>query len=130
VSARCGRGRAAGAPARRTAERRGRRAERLAAFSLRLVGWRILARRWRSKAGEIDLVARRGRLIAFIEVKARSEIGDALEAVSARQRARIVRAASSFLAQHPKFANLDARFDVVAVTPGRWPRHIPDAWRP
>ena len=118
------------APARRAAERRGRRAETLAAFALRLSGWRILARRWRSKAGEIDLVARRGRLIAFIEVKARSDTTDALEAVSARQRARIARAASSFLAQHPKFANLDARFDAVVVTPGRWPRHIPDAWRP
>ncbi len=117
-------------PARRAAERRGHRAEALAAFSLRLSSWRILNRRWRSRAGEIDLVARRGRLIAFIEVKARNTASEALEAVSARQRARIARAASSFLAQHPKFANLDARFDVVVVTPGRWPRHIPDAWRP
>ncbi len=118
-----GRGRVTGGPARRAAER-------LAAFSLRLAGWRILVWRWRSKAGEIDLVARRGRLIAFVEVKARNKTGDALEVVSGRQRARIVRAVSNFLAQHRKFANLDARFDVMAVTPGRWPRYIPDAWRP
>jgi len=118
------------ASGRRAAERCGQRAERLAAFALRLSGWRIMARRWRSKAGEIDLVVRRGWLIASIEVKARGDLTDALEAVSARQRARIVRAASSFLAQHPKFANLGVRFDAMAVTPGRWPRHIADAWRP
>jgi putative endonuclease len=115
--------------ARHAAERRGHQAETLAALRLRLAGWRIVARRWRSKAGEIDLVSRCDKLIAFVEVKARADITDALDAVSARQRKRIASAASRFLARHPKFATLDARFDLVVVTPKRWPRHIPDAWR-
>ncbi len=116
--------------ARRVAERRGRRAERLAAWRLQLAGWRIVARRYTTPVGEIDLIAQRAGVLAFVEVKARGRIEQALEAVTPRARKRIARAASSFLAQHPKFATLGVRFDVIAVTPRRWPRHFPDAWRP
>lgn len=116
-------------PSRRAAKRRQHWAHALAALSLCPSGWRTLDRHWRSKAGELDQVARLGRLIVLIEVKAWNTASEAFDAVSARQWARIARAASSFLAQHLKFANLDARFDVLVVAPGRWPRHIPDAWR-
>lgn len=115
--------------ARRRAERRGRAAESLAAWRLRLAGYRILARRARSSLGEIDLVARRGSVLAFVEVKAREDETLAIEAVGARQRARIARAAGLFLARRPDLAALSPRFDVVLVTPWRWPRHLVDAWR-
>lgn len=107
----------------------GRRGEALAALRLRLTGWRILARDWRSPAGEIDIVAKRGRLVLFVEVKARGDEGAAGEAIGARQQARITAAAGLFLARHPELAGCDARFDAMLVAPWRWPRHLPDAWR-
>lgn len=115
------------------AERRGRRAERWAVLLLRLKGYRILARRWRSVqgsgAGEIDLIVRRGRLVAFVEVKARPIAADAALALSPRQQARIARGAETFLKRNPAHAGCDLRFDVVLVVPGRLPMHIADAWR-
>ncbi len=117
------------APRRRRAERFGRRAEALCVAALRLRGWRILARRFDAGVGEIDIVARRGRLIAIVEVKARRD-GDARAAPDARQRRRIERAAAAFLARHPALAGLDLRFDLMLVRPWRLPRHIADAWRP
>lgn len=120
--------------ARRAAQRRGRWSETLCVWSLRLRGWSILARGYAvgrgSGAGEVDIIARRGRVVAFIEVKARADWGQAAEAVTDRQRRRIVRAAEAFLAANPRLAGLDARFDAMLVAPGRWPRHLPDAWRP
>lgn len=110
--------------ARRAAERRGRRAETVAAWWLRLKGYRVLARRYRTAAGEIDLVVRRGRQIAFVEVKERPEEAAALEAVTASGRARIARAAALWLARHPGAASLDQRFDMVVARPGRLPRHV------
>jgi putative endonuclease len=104
-------------------------AEGLCALHLRLRGWRILARRFKTPAGEIDIVARRGRLIAFIEVKARGDEIAAAESLGARQRGRITRAAALFLKQAPQLAGLDLRFDAMLVTPGRLPRHVADAWR-
>lgn len=115
---------------RRTeAERRGRRAESMAALWLRLKGYRILARRFRSPAGEIDLVARRGRVLAFVEVKARREFAAAIEAVGRRQRERSIRAALAFLARHPRAAGCDLRFDIVIIRPRRLPHHLVNAWQ-
>jgi len=111
-------------------EARGRGAETACAWLLRANGYRLLARRWRGPVGEIDLIARRRRTIVFVEVKARPTLSAALEAVTQRQRLRIEQAAEVFLSQHPKWRNLEVRFDVVAVMPGRLPRHIRDAWRP
>ena len=114
---------------RQQAERRGRTSELLAALLLRLKGYRILAIRVRTKAGEIDLVARSPRgVVCFIEVKARKAMRSAVESVSLRQQARISRAASLFVAARPKLAFAARRFDIVTVAP--LPRHIRDAWRP
>ena len=114
---------------RRKAYGRGRRAETLAAWWLRLKGYRILARGFRVAAGEIDLIARRGRLIALVEVKARPSLEQAGAAILPRQRQRIARAAEVFLQRHPKLAGLSLRFDVVLLAPGHWPRHLANAWR-
>ena len=107
----------------------GRFAEARCALGLRLKGYRILARRHRSRVGEIDIIARRGRTLIFVEVKARQSLGDALESLSARQRARIRNAAELYLATRPQLGHLDARFDVMLVAGWRWPRHLKDAWR-
>lgn len=120
---------------RRRAWRFGRRAEALARWRLRLCGWRIVASNWRSPAGEIDIVARRGALLAFVEVKARASVRDETAQPGARQRRRIVRAAEMFLARHPRFGTLSGRFDIIVVQPWPslrflWPVHLPDAWRP
>jgi len=116
--------------ARRRAERAGHMAERVAALLLRLKGYRLVGRRVRTPLGELDLLARRGGVLAVVEVKARSGHGAALEAISERQRRRIAKAAEAVLARDPRLAGLTLRFDVVAV--GRWrlPLHIIDAWRP
>jgi len=115
--------------ARRRAFRLGRWAERLCAWRLRLVGYRVLARRYRTPVGELDLVVRRGRTLAFVEVKARPTLAGAAEAIDRRQRARVERAAAAFLAHHPALAGLEMRFDAMLVAPRRWPRHLADAWR-
>jgi putative endonuclease len=114
---------------RHDAWRRGQLAEGLCLWSLRCRGYRILARRFRVPSGEIDLIARRGRVLAAIEVKARPDFAAASEAVQARQRRRIARALEHFLSTRPDLAALDARFDVMLVVPRRWPRHLADAWR-
>jgi putative endonuclease len=114
---------------RRQAFRRGHVAELKCLWHLRLCGWRILARRFRVPSGEIDLIARRGRVLAAIEVKARNDLAAAIESISPRQRRRVARALNHFLTQRPDLAQLDIRFDVMLVTPGRWPRRIADAWR-
>ena len=118
---------------RKEAERRGRFAEALCVARLRLAGWRILARRMKAKAGaglgEIDIVAKRGRTIAFIEVKARRDHRAALESVTPAQQQRIARAAHVFAERNAVCAECDLRFDVMSVV-GLWPRHLADAWRP
>ena len=113
-----------------TSHDRGLAAERLAALWLRAKAYRILARRFRCPAGEIDLIAKRGRTLAFVEVKARPDETAGLEAITAHSRARIAAAASVFLARHPRYAGCDMRFDALTVSPRRWPHHLPDAWRP
>jgi putative endonuclease len=111
------------------AERRGRLAELLCRWHLRLRGWRIVASHWRCPSGEIDILARRGRVLAIIEVKARRDFATAAESVLPRQRRRIARAASAFLLTRPDLALLTLRFDVMLVAPPRPLRHLPGAWR-
>jgi putative endonuclease len=98
-------------------------------WHLRLRGYRILARRYKTKLGEVDLIARRGAVLAAIEVKARADFDRAVESITLRQRQRITRALSHFLSGRPDLALLAARFDVMLVAPGRWPRHLIDAWQ-
>lgn len=108
----------------------GRFAETLAAWSLRLRGYRILARGFRVPVGEIDIVARRGELVVFVEVKARQDKPTAAESLRPRQTARITRAAQAFMQAHPRLNEMDQRFDVILVCPWRLPVHLVDAWRP
>lgn len=114
---------------RQRAERRGRYAEWLCLWHLRLRGWRILARGWRCPSGEIDILARRGGVLAVIEVKSRQEIGAAASVLAPRQRRRIARAAEAFLVSRPDLARLDLRFDLMLVAPRRLPHHWRGAWR-
>ena len=117
------------APARRRrSERAGRRAETLAALFLRLKGYRIVERRYRQPVGEIDLIARRGRTVAFVEVKHRARLDAAAEGVTMAGRRRLVAAARFWLASHPAAAACDLRFDVVLTAPYRWPRHLAGAF--
>lgn len=124
-----GRGRVRDGEERRAAFWRGRRGESLALWSLRLRGYRILARDLRTPAGEIDIVARRGRTLAMIEVKWRGSLGEAAVVVTPRQQARIVSAARLFLGRHARHADCAIRFDIMVVAPRRWPRHIVNAWQ-
>jgi putative endonuclease len=114
---------------RQRAQRRGRAAEWLCLWHLRLRGWRILARGWRCPSGEIDIVARRGKVLAVIEVKSRGEIATAATALTPRQRRRIARATEAFLLSRPDLSSLDVRFDLMLVAPLRVPRHWRGAWR-
>jgi putative endonuclease len=120
--------------ARQKAHRLGHGAEWRAVWRLRLAGYSILARRYRTRLGEIDIVARRGGVLAFIEVKARADMVTAADALGDRQFGRVSRAASLFLARHPRYADSSVRFDAVLVSgsPWRrlWPHHLPDVWRP
>lgn len=114
---------------RQRAWRRGLWAETFCAIVLRLHGYRIVERRLRSPAGEIDILARRGDVLAVIEVKARGDFAAAAEATTARQKERLVRAAGWVLSTRPDLAALTVRFDVMLVAPWRLPRHVFDAWR-
>ena len=120
--------------ARQKAYRLGHVAEWRAVWRLRMAGYSILARRYKTKLGEIDIVARRGGILAFVEVKARADVSVAVDALGGRQFGRVARAASLFIAQHPHHAACSMRFDAVLVggPPWRqlWPRHLPDVWRP
>ncbi len=115
-------------PERQAAFRTGISAESRAAALLIAKGFRILARRWRSPAGEIDIIARRRSLLVFVEVKARAELDDAAWSVTDRQRARIVAAAEAWLAGNADSRIRDIRFDAMLVAPGRIPQHIPAAF--
>ncbi|WP_271199747.1 YraN family protein [Methylopila turkensis] len=118
----------AAAPKRLAAFRRGLSAETKAAWLLRLQGWRILAHRYAEGPGEVDLIARRGRTIAFVEVKARGDFDRGVEALTPRQQARIRRGAEAFLARRPAYAGYVVTFDLVLVAPGRLPRRLPNAF--
>ncbi len=112
---------------RQRAERGGRRAELIASLWLRLHGWRILARRARTPLGEVDIVAKRGRTLAFVEVKARAT---AAEADLALDHFRLRRVAAAAEALAPRFARAgeDIRIDAIFIVPRRLPRHVTNVW--
>lgn len=116
-----------------SSHRLGRLAEEAAVWYLRLKGWRILERRFvtgrATQAGEVDIIAARAGVLAFVEVKARPSQDEAAHAIQPRQRERIVRGAEAYLARHPELADKDIRFDAVLIS-GTQVRHLPDAWRP
>jgi putative endonuclease len=114
---------------RQQAEAKGRWAESVAAWRYRLSGFRLLARRYRTPVGEIDLVLRRGSLLVFVEVKARRRLVDAVDALRPRQSERLARAASVYLRDHPIHDQCAMRFDLIGVQPWRWPVRIVDVWR-
>jgi putative endonuclease len=116
-----------------SAERRGHRGEMLAELALRLKGWRIMARRYKTHLGEIDLIVRRGTLVAMVEVKARPTLTEAMDAVTHSAQRRIMAAAAMWLSRQPDAASLSIRFDIMAVLPGRflplrWPVHVQGAF--
>jgi putative endonuclease len=111
-------------PERIAAFRTGLSAEARAAAFLMAKGYRILAKRFRTRYGEIDIVARRRSLLAFVEVKARATLDDAAYAVTARQQARIIEAAQAWLIAHPEHADFELRFDAMLIAPRRLPRHL------
>jgi putative endonuclease len=111
-------------PARVAAFRTGLSAENRAAAYLMAKGYRILAKRFRTPYGEIDIVARRRNVLAFVEVKARANLDDAAYAVTPRQQHRIIDAAQAWLLAHPEHADFDMRFDAILIAPRRLPRHL------
>jgi putative endonuclease len=115
-------------PERLAAFQLGLSAESRAAMLLIAKAYRIVARRWKTPVGEIDIVARRRRSLIFVEVKARATLDGAAEAVTERGKARIVGAAEYWLATHPDDVNAEIRFDVILVAPGKIPRHIVHAF--
>ena len=109
---------------RQRAEREGRRGETVAALWLTCKGWQILERRARTPLGEIDIIARRGRVLAFIEVKWRRRPEDALNALHPRQQQRMLRAGALWRSRRTALTHHATRFDLICVSPGRWPRHL------
>jgi putative endonuclease len=112
---------------REAAEKGGRRAETIAAWWLRLRGWAILARRVRTPLGEVDLIARRGRTVAFVEVKARATSDQAALALDDYRLRRVAAAAEALAHRYARDGD-DLRIDAIFVVPGRLPRHLPNVW--
>ena len=112
---------------RAEAEKGGRRAETIAAWWLRLKGWAILARRVRTPVGEVDLIARRGRTLAFVEVKARSSADQAALALDDYRLRRVAAAAEALSPRYAR-AGDDLRIDAIFIVPRRLPRHLPNVW--
>lgn len=110
----------------------GKLAEFAALFWLLCKGYRLVGRRITGKrgsgVGEVDLVLRRGRILIFVEVKSRQSYAQALESITNAQRQRIMRGAEQFLKANTQYTDWDCRFDVVAIVPWCFPRHIPNAW--
>jgi putative endonuclease len=115
---------------RRIAETNGRLAEYFAAILLQFGGYVILGRRVKTKRGEIDLIAKRGKVLAFIEVKMRKKFVETGEILRATQMSRIVAAATGWASARAWAKNCIWRYDVLIIYPWRWPVHIRDAWRP
>ena len=113
---------------REAAEQRGRGAETLACWFLRLHGWHILARRARVPGGEVDIVARRGRTLAFVEVKARSSVEAATLALDEWRLRRVVVAAERLAPRFMRDGD-DVRIDALFIVPRRWPRHLANVWQ-
>jgi putative endonuclease len=112
---------------RRRREEAGRRAETLACWWLRLKGWGILARRVRTPLGEVDIVARRGRVVAFVEVKARSSAREAALALDEYRLRRVAAAAGALAHRFARTGDV-TRIDALFIVPGRWPRHMENVW--
>ncbi len=113
---------------RSAAELRGRRAETLAAWYLRAKGWRILGQRVRTLVGEIDIVARRGRTVAFVEVKARATTAELDFAIDTHRLKRVAAAANALTARYASKGE-DVRIDVILIAPRRLPRHVTNVWQ-
>jgi len=109
---------------RQKAYRKGHRGEWFAALALTLKGYRIIARRYRTPLGEIDLIARRGNVVAIVEVKARRTLDQAMDAVAYGSQRRIDGAATIWLSRQKDYARLTLRYDLVAILPWRWPVHV------
>lgn len=120
--------RLAASETRKRAERRGRWSEWTAALFLMVKGYRILAMRYRVRAGEVDIIARRGEIVAFVEVKARRDLMAAVDAVTFASQDRIRAAGDHWLARQPDAARLSLRYDIVAITPWKLPRHYQGAF--
>lgn len=118
----------AGTRKRRSAEGFGRRSETLALWYLRLKGYWMLAQRYRTPSGEIDLVMRWGRTIVFVEVKSRQRKEEFALALEQVNRIRIGRAAQHYVSRHRRAKGLDQRFDVIFLAPWAWPRHVKNAF--
>jgi putative endonuclease len=106
------------------AEKRGHRSEFYAAWALRLKGWRIVERRFKTKTGEVDIIARRRDLIIMVEVKARASLVEAMDSVTPTAQRRIEAAGDIWLARQRDFARLSVRYDLIAVLPRQWPVHV------
>lgn len=116
---------------RRERQRRfavGLRAEFIATLVLRAKGYRVLARRYKTPVGELDIVARRGRRLAFVEVKRRATLDEAAFSVTPKAQRRLIRAAQFWLGRWPKYQDYDPCFDLILLAPGRWPQHLQDAF--
>lgn len=113
---------------RKKALAKGRRGEWLAAFALQIKGYKILERGFRTKLGEIDIIAKKGNLIAIVEVKARRDLNSALNAVNHQSQQRISNAADIWLSMRRDFSELSIRFDIIAILPRKWPKHFPGAF--
>ncbi len=111
------------------AQIKGKYAELVAAWFLRFKGYQILASNFKTKVGEIDLIARKGTTLCFIEVKKRATKAEAAEAISSRQKARIIRAAEQFIGHHSRYLSFDKRFDAVLIGATVIPYHIENAWQ-
>ena len=112
---------------RAIAEKRGRRGEAQAAWFLRLQGWRIVGERVKTPRGEVDLIARRGKTVAFVEVKMRSKAIDLATAIDAYRLRRVAAAAETLLPKYGKDAE-NMQIDVILVAPWRWPHHLQNVW--
>ncbi|WP_395629578.1 YraN family protein [Sphingorhabdus sp.] len=112
---------------RLAAEKLGRRGETIAAWFLRLKGWRVVAMRVKTPRGEVDLIARRGKTIAFVEVKARANVRDLATAIDAYRLRRVAAAAEILLPKYGKECE-NMQIDVIMVAPWRWPNHLPNVW--
>lgn len=112
----------------KTTYRRGLWAEFIAAWFLRLQGYRILATRYKTPVGEVDLIARKQNTLVFVEVKARKTAEAALEAVTPTMKRRIIRAAQTYIAYYPDYADYDMRFDVIGVSPPFSIQHLDNVW--
>ncbi len=114
---------------RQEAYKLGHKGEGLASLYLRLKGYKILARRYKTHVGEADIIARKGHSLVFVEVKARKTLDEGLISITERQKKRVIRAAGYYLAENPGKAGLDIRFDAIIVLPGFKLKHIQDAWQ-